>query len=1139
MKPFWKFKDKVKLLLFLTLTLSIILSYALYDSSRSLEAVRQAILLYNASFASLRNIILQELYNKCGGILKLRGNATGFFHIEKIGGVWWIVDPEGNAFISKGVNHVSYQGDYAPTLGYSPYNRAVSKIYGDAESWARSAVDRLRKFGFNTIGAWSSDEVFTKGMPYTIILDIASTAGSEWLSGEVTDFFSSSFEEAAQKVAERACTPRKDDPNLLGYFTDNELRWSPDWRSSNHIFDDYLSLERDAPGKRALVKFLEEKYVTIDSLNAKWGTAFRSFEDLLDIYELPQVKSLDSDRLGFLGVVAKRYFQVCHDAIKRHDPNHLILGCRFAFQPPDEVLKSCIGFLDVISINNYDFEPPLEVLRRINSLTGLPIILTEFSFKAMDSGLPNTKGAGTPLETQKDRAYHYEEYVRKLVSEPYVVGYHWFEYADEPAEGRFDGENSNYGLVNINDEPWTMLVTGATSINLLAEHIHAESSGNVTLFYVSPNGDDHWSGRIPNPNPSKTDGPFSTIERARDAVRELKRKRGLEKPVTIFIRGGHYFLKKPLILTVEDSGTDSSPITYSAYPGESPVISGGRSITGWKREEVDGKEMWTVEIEEAKEHGWFFRELWIDGQRRFRARHPNEGYLLIADLPDVTERTTLEEGQERFVFGDGDLRAWAGASDAEIVVMNRWVESHLPIVSVEEKSRIVTFGKRSVFRLETGDPYYVENALEMLDEPGEWYLDGASGKLYYLPMPNEDLERAEVIGPFLPQLLRLEGEPEKGKFVEHVAFIGLTFAHTEWSLPPDASGFLQASVGVPASIYCEGIRYCSFEGCTISHIGTYAIELSRGCHENTISRCTLFDLGAGGLKIGEQTIRREELEQTKGNLVSDCFIYNGGLIFHSAVGIWIGQSYGNLIAHNDIHDFYYTGISVGWTWGYGRSLAKDNVIEFNNIHHIGVRTDGRGPILSDIGGIYTLGIQPGTTIRFNVFHDIAGFRYGGWGIYLDEGSTNILVEGNIVYRTTHGGFHQHYGRENIIRNNIFALGRDAQIQRTRSEDHLSFRFERNIVYWSEGDLLVGNLDNLNFFFDRNLYWQEGGGEVKFGKFSWDEWRGMGMDANSLIADPLFMDVGVGNFALNSSSCAFSLGFKPIDLDKVGPRQPSA
>jgi hypothetical protein len=149
------------------------------------------------------------------------------------------------------------------------------------------------------------------------------------------------------------------------------------------------------------------------------------------------------------------------------------------------------------------------------------------------------------------------------------------------------------------------------------------------------------------------------------------------------------------------------------------------------------------------------------------------------------------------------------------------------------------------------------------------------------------------------------------------------------------------------------------------------------------------------------------------------------------------------------------------------------------------------------------------------------------------------VEGNIVYRTTHGGFHQHYGRENIIRNNIFALGRDAQIQRTRSEDHLSFRFERNIVYWSEGDLLVGNLDNLNFFFDRNLYWREGGGEVKFGKFSWDEWRGMGMDANSLIADPLFMDVGVGNFALNSSSCAFSLGFEPIDLDKVGPRQPSA
>ncbi|MEM2885611.1 MAG: right-handed parallel beta-helix repeat-containing protein, partial [Thermoproteota archaeon] len=913
----------------------------------------------------------------------------------------------------------------------------------------------------------------------------------------------------------------------------------PDWRSPNHLFDDYLRLGQAAPGKRALVEFLEGKYAGIGELNAQWGTAFESFEEILDVNQLQRGKPPDSDRLGFLEVVARRYFKVCHDAIRKFDPNHLILGCRFAFEPPEEALKGCLGFADVVSINNYGEEPPIEALRRIHSLTGLPVMLTEFSFKAMDSGLPNTKGAGTPLATQKDRAESYEKYVRKLVSEPYVVGYHWFEYADEPAEGRFDGENSNYGLVKISDEPWTVLVTGATSTNFQAELVHIESGGSATVFYVSPDGDDRWSGRLPSPKPSGTDGPFLTIGRARDAVRELKAKRGLKGPVYVFVRGGRYFLKEPLVFTPEDSGTDSCPITYAAYPGEAPAISGGRLLTGWRLEEVKGKEAWTVEIEEVKARGWFFRELWIDGQRRPRARQPNEGYLRVAGLPGVSDQADWLEGQDSFVFDEGDLKAWKGAADAEIVVMNRWVESRLPVASVDEKSRAVAFGKRSVFRLDVGDLYYAEHAFELLDEPGEWYLDRASGKLYYLPMPGEDLGGAEVVAPVLPQLLRLEGEPESGNFVEHLEFRGLAFEHAEWSLPPEASGFRQAAIGVPASIHCEGARHCSFEGCTVSHVGTYAIELSRGCHGNSISRCALFDLGAGGIKIGEQTARDGEPEQAEGNSVSDCRIHDGGLVFHSAVGIWIGQSFGNTISHNEIHDFYYTGISVGWTWGYGPSLAKDNVVEFNHVHHIGARSDGDGPILSDMGGIYALGARPGTVIRSNVFHDVAGYRYGGWGIYLDEGSTGVLVEGNLVYGTTHGGFHQHYGRENLVRNNIFAFGRDAQIQRSRSEAHLSFRFERNIVYWSEGELLAGNFDNLNFEFDRNLYWRVGGGEVRFGKLSWEEWRAKGLDSGSLIADPMFADARAGDFTLGPSSPAFALGFEPIDFEKVGPRPPKA
>ncbi|MBO3839989.1 MAG: beta-galactosidase [Thermoproteota archaeon] len=468
-------KHAYLIILFVIFLLLLFSSYSLFTCFQSLRRMESQLDEYDKDFKSLASLIFGLYYDDYGGVLHTKGRATGFFHVEKIGDVWWIINPEGNVFLSKGVNAINFQGDYSPALGYSPYNRAVLRKYGNSETWARATVTRLCEYGFNTIGAWSSEELFTQGIPYTIILNIAARAGAEWVSGRVTDFFSQDFERIANEVAEEICAARRNDPYLLGYFTDNELRWSPDWRSSKHLFDDYIALERDAPGKRALVQYLESKYGSIRELNAKWGMSFNSFEDILDTYTLPQSSLIDPDRLGFLEVISRRYFQVCHDAIRRHDPNHMILGCRFAFRPPDEVLKGCIGYIDVISMNNYGWEPPVEDLREMHNLTGLPIMITEFSFKAMDSGLPNTRGAGSPLATQKDRAERFEKYVSKLLSEPYIVGYHWFQYADQPAQGRFDGENSNFGLVNIEDEPWKILVTRATVVNLKAELIHARS----------------------------------------------------------------------------------------------------------------------------------------------------------------------------------------------------------------------------------------------------------------------------------------------------------------------------------------------------------------------------------------------------------------------------------------------------------------------------------------------------------------------------------------------------------------------------------------------------------------------------------------------------------------------------------------
>ncbi|MGB9759213.1 MAG: beta-galactosidase [Thermoproteota archaeon] len=465
-------------ILFVAIFLFGLLLYFMQAMSNDLSKTEEELLELRKSFETMRNYVLNFSYDKYGGYKLIKGNKTGFFHIEKINGRFWFIDPDGYVFLSKGVNHVDYYGDYSPALGYSPYNKVVSAKYGSPQAWAKETTERLRSWGFNTIGAWSSEELFSQGMPYTIILDFAAQAGANWQKGEVVDYFSERFQNISDSIAKKICLERKDDPYLIGYFTDNELRWCPDWRSPNHLFDDYMSLPSSSEGKKALVSYLHDKYKEIKLLNEKWGTSFSSFDEILNVAEAPKNNWVDLDRLGFLEVLSRKYFQVVHDAIRKYDKNHLILGCRYAFKPPDEAIKGCIGYTDVISINAYtnpyndDLGKVIKDVSQIYNITGLPVMITEFSFKAMDSGLPNTKGAGVPVRTQSERAKYYEEYVKRILSEPFIVGYHWFEYVDEPAQGRFDGENSNYGLVDINDKPWTILVEKATSVNLLAEQVH-------------------------------------------------------------------------------------------------------------------------------------------------------------------------------------------------------------------------------------------------------------------------------------------------------------------------------------------------------------------------------------------------------------------------------------------------------------------------------------------------------------------------------------------------------------------------------------------------------------------------------------------------------------------------------------------
>ncbi len=669
-------------------------------------------------------------------------------------------------------------------------------------------------------------------------------------------------------------------------------------------------------------------------------------------------------------------------------------------------------------------------------------------------------------------------------------------------------------------------------------------------FFVSPAGDDTAQG-------TDIDQPFRTLERARDAIRELKQGGDLDAPVTVYLRGGHYALTQPLVLKPVDSGTADCPVLYRAYENEQPVITGGRKIAGWKKNRDN---VWTTDVPAVKAGQWSFRQLYVNGRQYRRARIPNEGFLHVAACPEGTPKTTnYHKDCQSFEFKPGDLDpTWTNIEDVEVIVYHFWTDSHLPIQSIDTDKNLVTFKHKAgkVFTddfTENGARYIVENVFEGLDEPGEWYLNRKTGVLYVIPRPGDDLESAEVVAPFAPAFIRFEGEPVQRRYVEHVGFDGLSFEYTNWHLPPGNSNDRQGSASVPAAITLTGAGQCGFDRCRIANIGTFAFEIGQGCSDNHFTYNEISHIAAGGFRINGGTEKDHPLDRTGDNVITDNVLQYYGEDYPSAVGVLLMNTSGNLIAHNAIHHGWYTGVSIGWVWGYQRSISRDNVVEFNHIHHI-----GQG-LLSDMGAIYTLGISPGTVLRNNLIHDVEANRYGGWGIYNDEGSTHLLIEDNVVYNTKFAGYDIHYCKEVTVRNNIFAFGRFQQLCRGRVEPHKSVFFENNIVYWKEGKLLDGNWKDkpYRFYFhpdsergtrettstfdmDWNVYYNPtlSLDKVEFNGMTWDKWHEAGKDTHSVYADPLFVDPDHYDFRLRPESPALEMGFEPIDVTTVGPRDPA-
>ncbi len=705
------------------------------------------------------------------------------------------------------------------------------------------------------------------------------------------------------------------------------------------------------------------------------------------------------------------------------------------------------------------------------------------------------------------------------------------------------------------------------------------------VFHLSPRGNDNWSGRVARPAPKRRDGPWATLAGARDQLRALRAAGTVTGPVTVLVQDGRYAQTATVTFNAADSHTH-----YTAAPGAAPVFDGGEVLTGWQVGVRNGRTEWTLDLPDVVKGRGLFRSLFVNGRRAPRARFPKftpdavggKNILRVGEMLDPA-KTGLGDGSDTFKPAPGDVSpAWASLPDAEFVVMHYWIEERLPKPALNPRTGWLSFARRSAFCLYEAHTqadgshlharYYIDNLFEALTEPGEWYLNRETGRLHYLPRPGETPANTTVVAPRLHTFVKAVGSVfgESGdrldvhgtKHVRSLAFTGLTFRHGDWFSPLTEKhipshdslegndlpigGSVQAAIAVSGAVLFRAARDCAIRDCTFEHLGLYGLEFGYGCRDCSATGNTLRDLGAGGIRMGGADLDGLGDRRTGNLTITDNHIHHIGRIFHQGIGVLLTNAADCVIAHNHIHDTCYTGISLGWTWGYRDTITSHNRVEHNLIHHIGAG------LLSDMGGIYTLGVQPGTIIRGNHLHHIWSHDYGGWGVYLDEGSAHILVEHNLVHDTKDAGFMIHYGRENTVRYNLLARGKRATVMVGRIEPgHYSANFFGNILLGPSEALYrsgyQGNIAQGALIANGNCIWFPGGklapsinpetclkDKAIPPSISFPQWQKAGHDELSIVADPKVIE-GKKTWRLAKNSPALKLGFKPWDWSKCGIR----
>lgn len=549
------------------------------------------------------------------------------------------------------------------------------------------------------------------------------------------------------------------------------------------------------------------------------------------------------------------------------------------------------------------------------------------------------------------------------------------------------------------------------------------NAADQATFYVAPNGSDS--------NKGTEEAPFKTITQAQKAVRAINGT--MTGDISVILRGGTYQLPSTVNFTEADGGKDGHYVNYKAYPNETPLVTGGIPMSGWTIHD-EKNNIWKVENVDAR-----FRQLYVNGKKAIRARFPN-----LKDNGDHNffRLNKVDSTGSAFLLNGSDIKStdWKNPKKVEIHLMIAWAESILRLDKISQQGGVYKFEpqdpeRSKLFRRKypmlgtafmSNPPkqqvYYLENAYEFIDQPGEWYLDESTNTLYYKAREGEVMGTANVVAPRVNTLFSILGKDTKNK-VGYMSFEGITFAHSNY-LRPSEEGFLDLQAGMfnievmeengrlgsnkfllwrpDAGFRVENAHHMKIRNCTFTQMAATGLDMVSGTNDDVVEGNVFYEIGANGIMLGKfsqdslteihipyNPTDKDEIstrDTLRYNLITNVTNEHQG-----AVGIAAGYPRYVVIENNEVSYTNYSGISVGYGWTTKQTAMTNNKINKNNIHHI-------SRLLCDSGPIYTLSNQgTGSEIKENYLHDYAASEWSDYWvlpIYLDEGSSGFAVENN-------------------------------------------------------------------------------------------------------------------------------------------------